>query len=197
MMLGAVGSDIQSRPGPQLQVRDAVSSIASRAFYSTERFGASAPQNHLAANEATGAWLVFAGTALLVPASGVVARSELLTGARLLALLEAEGLKALERIDGQFAIAWWNGRGGTLRLIRDRFGMEPLCYAQRGRSILFGSRACDIAASSPGAPGLSMQGIVEFLTHCYLPGNNTLFEGILRVPGGAVVEFSAGTGATR
>jgi asparagine synthase (glutamine-hydrolysing) len=197
MMLGAVGSDIQSRPGPQLQVRDAVSSIASRAFYSTERFGASAPQNHLAANEATGAWLVFAGTALLVPASGVVARSELLTGAKLLALLEAEGLKALERIDGQFAIAWWNGRGGTLRLIRDRFGMEPLCYAQRGRSILFGSRACDIAASSPGAPGLSMQGIVEFLTHCYLPGNNTLFEGILRVPGGAVVEFSAGTGATR
>ena len=36
-------------------------------------------------------------------------------------------------------------------------------------------------------PEVSSQGLAEFLTYCYLPGNTTLFEGVLRVPPGSVV----------
>jgi asparagine synthase (glutamine-hydrolysing) len=200
MILGAVGCDISPAPGRgfALQAADATAGqYASRVLCSQERFGTSDPRNHLSSDAASGAWLAFAGNALLVPAAGVVARGESLTAARLLALFEAEGLRALDRLDGQFAIAWWNRREGVLRLIRDRFGMEPLCYAHSGRQIVFGSLACDVAANMAAAPGLSMQGVVEYLTHCYLPGNSTLFEGILRVPGGALLEFSAATGASR
>ena len=196
MILGAVGCDISSAPdrGFVLQAAD---SNSSRVYSGNDRLGTSDPNRTLASDAASGAWLAIAGNALLVPAAGVIARGESLTAARLLNMLETEGLRALDRIDGQFAIAWWNGRGGVLRLIRDRFGMEPLCYSQIGRQIIFGSLACDVAASLATRPGLSMQGIVEYLTHCYLPGSSTLYNGIVRVPGGALLEFSAATGASR
>ena len=196
MILGAVGCDISSAPdrGFVLQAAD---SNSSRVYSGNDRLGTSDPNRTLASDAASGAWLAIAGNALLVPAAGVIARGESLTAARLLSMLETEGLRALDRIDGQFAIAWWNGRGGVLRLIRDRFGMEPLCYSQIGRQIIFGSLACDVAASLATRPGLSMQGIVEYLTHCYLPGRSTLYNGIVRVPGGALLEFSAATGASR
>jgi asparagine synthase (glutamine-hydrolysing) len=200
VILGAVGCDISPDPGRgfALRVTDGHSrQFANQAFFSQERCGTSEPNNHIAANAATGAWLAFAGNPLLVPAAGIVARGESLTAARLLTMFETEDLRALTRLEGQFSIAWWNGRAGVLRLIRDRFGMEPMCYSHGNRRIVFGTLGCDVAASRGVAPRLSMQGIVEYLTHCYLPGNNTLYEDVLRVPAGAVVEFSAATGACR
>jgi asparagine synthase (glutamine-hydrolysing) len=145
----------------------------------------------------TGSWLMVSGKALAVAAAAVMTRGEPLPAERLLVMLKDHGVRALDGIDGQFAIAWWDARAGVLRLIRDRFGMEPLCYWQHSRQIVFGSQARDVADHLPSRPGLSMQGVVEYLTYCFLPGNTTLFEGIMRVPGGALVEFSQATGATR
>jgi asparagine synthase (glutamine-hydrolysing) len=200
VILGAVGCEISPDPGRgfALQAADTHSGqLASRVFFSEQRFGTSDPKGHLSANATTGAWLAFAGRPLLVPAAGILARGESLTAPRLLAMLEAEGLKALDKLDGQFSIAWWSGRDGVLRLIRDRYGMEPLSYSHRNRQIVFGSLSCDVANSLAVRPGLSMQGVVEYLAHCYLPGSSTLFEGLLRVPAGALVEFSAATGSCR
>ena len=39
-------------------------------------------------------------------------------------------MTALDDVDGGFAIAWWNAPHQELRLIRDRFGAEPLFYAR-------------------------------------------------------------------
>lgn len=198
MILGGIGCDLRPAAGREfvLQPTDALSGqYATRVLYSQERFGTSDPRSHFHSNASTGAWLAFTGNPLLVPSAGIAARGESLTASRLLAMLETDDLGALAKLDGQFAIVWWNGRSGVLRLIRDRFGMEPLCYSRSNRQLVFASLACDVAASLAVPPSLSMQGIVEYLTHCYLPGNNTLFEGILRVPAGAVVEFSAATGA--
>jgi asparagine synthase (glutamine-hydrolysing) len=190
MILGAVGCDIRTQSSPAAQAADMLSGVSSRGFVGPQKFGASDPRSHAASNPSTGAWLVHAGNALLVPPSGVVARSEFLTAAQLLSLFEAEGLKGLARLDGQFAIAWWSGRNGVLRLIRDRYGMEPLYYAQNGRGIVFASLANEIVATARISPSLSMQGLVEYLTHCYLPGDNSLYEGVMRVPAGGYVEFT-------
>jgi asparagine synthase (glutamine-hydrolysing) len=145
----------------------------------------------------SGSWLVISGRPLRVAAAGVVRRGEPVSPAALLALLASDGLRALDGIDGQFAFAWWNARDGVLTLLRDRFGMEPLCYWHSGRQLVFGSLARDIATALSIPPRLSMQGLVEYLTYCFLPGNNTLFEGIARVPAGAAVEFSPATGTCR
>jgi hypothetical protein len=57
-------------------------------------------------NASGGVWLLFSGNVLLVPA-GVAARGESSTAARLLTMLESEDLRALDRLDRQFASAWW------------------------------------------------------------------------------------------
>ena len=38
-------------------------------------------------------------------------------------------LAALDRLNGQFAFAWWQPRHRRLTLVRDRFGVRPLYYA--------------------------------------------------------------------
>jgi len=49
-----------------------------------------------------------------------------------------------------------------------------------------------VARARGTPPKISQQGLVEFLTFCYLPGTNTLFEGIVRVPPGSLVEWRPG-----
>ena len=200
MILGAVGRELSPDPGRgfTLQASDVrPGQVASRVYRSARPIGTLDARDSLIADAASGAWLAFSGNPLLVSAAGVIARGAPLNAARLLAMLEADGVRALDQVDGQFAIAWWSARRGMLSLIRDRFGMESLCYSSGDRQLVFGTLARDVAASVAARPGLSMQGVVEYLTHCYLPGTNTLFEGIFRVPAGALVEYAAATGSCR
>lgn len=200
MILGAVGRPLQADPaGPfTLKVADTTSGRAANVAYcSSERFGAGDARQRLTGSAPTGSWLAFSGNPLLPAVESVVSRARSLTAADLLQRFEAEGLAALAKIDGQFAIAWWNAREGKLRLIRDRFGMEPLHYAVRQRGLLFATRAGDAAAFDATSPRLSMQALAEYLAHCYLPGDQTLYDGIDRVPAGGSVEFSADSGALR
>jgi asparagine synthase (glutamine-hydrolysing) len=199
MLLGAVGCPLNPDPSLGFTLRAADERVGGGAcvLRSAQRYGAADPRGALTRDEQSGSWLAFSGNPMKVAAAGVIARGERLDALQLLRLLEAEGISALQPLQGQFAIAWWNARGGVLTLARDHFGAEPLCYAQRNRQLLFGSRARDVAAALPEPARLSMQGLVEFLTHCYLPGNSTLFEQVMRVPAGSALEFTAATGACR
>jgi asparagine synthase (glutamine-hydrolysing) len=111
-------------------------------------------------------------------------------------LLEQQGLRALEEMDGQFVIVWWCAARRELRLIRDRFGAEPFYYAQNGNRLLFGSRIRDLMATGLVPRALSADGLAEFLVYCYLPGTYTLHEGVLRVPAGGSVLWSATRGVS-
>jgi asparagine synthase (glutamine-hydrolysing) len=199
MLLGAVGCPLNPDPSLGFTLRAADERVGGGAcvLRSAQRYGAADPRGALTRDEQSGSWLAFSGNPMKVAAAGVIARGERLDALQLLRLLEAGGISALQPLQGQFAIAWWNARGGVLTLARDHFGAEPLCYAQRNRQLLFGSRARDVAAALPEPARLSMQGLVEFLTHCYLPGNSTLFEQVMRVPAGSALEFTAATGACR
>ncbi len=196
MVLGAVGCSLATSLQAQfsLHVADARPGIGGcEGRVGGEAVGTRNAGTNLAANSQVGSWLVLSGNPLLPAPNGALARAKALTAAELLEHLTARGLDALEALDGQFAIAWWEGSSGTLRLMRDRFGMEPLAYWRSGKQCLFGSRARDVARSLPGKPQLSTQGLAEYLTHCYLPGDNTLFEGVTRVPPGGIVEFLPAT----
>src|SRR5690349_12837198 len=64
------------------------------------------------------------------------------------ALLERDGLAALDSLNGQFAFAWWQPELRRLTLARDRFGVRPLHYTVLGDgSIVFGSEAKALFAS--------------------------------------------------
>jgi asparagine synthase (glutamine-hydrolysing) len=143
-------------------------------------------EHTFAVDESSGSWLAFSGN----PFWRSTGRPA--TAASLLEQLSSSGLKALNDLDGGFGVAWWQGRGEQMLLIRDRFGIEPLHYHFDAGVTLFGSRARDVAATMARWPGLSPQGLAEYLTYCYTPGNTTLLHGIFRVPAGSAVVVGKG-----
>src|SRR2546426_644791 len=94
---------------------------------------------------AGGAWLVYNGEIYNAPdlradlqARGARFRSRSDTEVVLEALC-AWGSAALPRLNGMFALAFWDPRGRRLLLARDRFGEKPLYYARTGGLLLFAS----------------------------------------------------------
>jgi asparagine synthase (glutamine-hydrolysing) len=104
--------------------------------------------------------------------------------------------RVLSHVDGVFALVWWDGL--ELHLVRDRFGAEPMFYAQtklrgstNGSSLVFGSRARDVVASAGLPRRVSDEALAEYLTYAYVPGTRTLYDGVARVPAGGHVRFTA------
>ncbi len=53
------------------------------------------------------------------------------------------------RLRGMFAIALWDERERRLHLVRDEFGIKPLCILQRGAQVFFASEVKAIRALQP------------------------------------------------
>lgn len=56
------------------------------------------------------------------------------------------GTSAMCRFNGMFAFALYDARDGSLYLVRDRFGVKPLYYVARAKSLHFASTARTMAA---------------------------------------------------
>ena len=106
-----------------------------------------------------------------------------------LRLLERDGANALDRLNGQFAFAWWQPRERRLTLVRDRFGVRPLYYATLDDgSLVFGSEAKALFASGEVAPEPDLAGIDEVFTLWGPRPPRTAFAGVSQVlPGGLLV----------
>jgi len=144
-------------------------------------------EERLAADPASGSWLAVSGHLYGDDAAAPIAPPAPGLASRLLARLTAAGPDAVAEFDGSFAIAFHDGRARRLHLIRDRFGIEPLFYAELPGAVAFASRTRDLAAAELLGGGLCPQGLAEFLTYCYAPGDATLDRGVRRVPAGSRV----------
>ena len=134
-----------------------------------------------AVDAATGSWLEVCGNPLI---DGARHRAQWL-----LRVLRERGTAALAPVEGAFALVWWDAPRGRLVLLRDRFGAEPFYYTQRDTDLVFGSRVRDFGTIDGRAFEFSPQGLIEFLTYCFIPGDATLDRDVWRVPAGSVVQF--------
>ncbi len=110
-----------------------------------------------------------------------------------LRLLARDGLDALERLNGQFAFAWWQPDRRRLTLVRDRFGVRPLYYAESSdHGLVFGSEAKALFASGEVAAAPDLGGLDEVFTLWGARPPRTPFEGVAQVPPGGVVIWEGG-----
>lgn len=89
----------------------------------------------------------------------------------------------LRRLNGIFAFAIWDTRRGDLLLARDPYGVKPLHYAPEAGRFRFASEIKALLAA--GVPSrLNRPALHAFMNLRYVPGDDTLFEGVRRLPPG-------------
>lgn len=102
----------------------------------------------------------------------------------------------LARLRGMFAFAILDLRTRELHLVRDRLGIKPLVYWQRGHELVFGSTVRALLPYlKPAERKLSPASIDAYLAHRYVPAPHTVFDGIQRLPHGHHAHFDLNTGA--
>lgn len=102
----------------------------------------------------------------------------------------AEGSRFLRRLNGVYTAALWDGRCGQLRLITDRFGMQPLYYAQSHERFIFATEVKALLTNPGVSHRLSMRGVAQFFTYGFYWGNNTLLEAVQVVPAATVLSLT-------
>ena len=109
----------------------------------------------------------------------------------LLAMYARHGEAMLTRLNGIFAFAIWDARLGRLFLARDRLGVKPLYYAQRGDLFAFGSEIKALLQALPRTR-INETAVADFLTFLWVPDPDTLHEGIYQLPAGHCATYGDG-----
>ena len=110
----------------------------------------------------------------------------------LLQLWEEEGTDSVERLNGMFAFALYDRTAGKLFLVRDRFGVKPLYFADTGAYLVFASEPKGVLASGLLEPRLDPASLAEYMTFQNLFGDRVIFGGMRLLPPGCLVEVDVG-----
>jgi asparagine synthase (glutamine-hydrolysing) len=108
----------------------------------------------------------------------------------ILALYARKGTDCLQYLNGMFALAIWDSTERTLFLARDRVGIKPLYYAETADGIVFASEIKSLFASQRVSARVLTKNIDTYLTFSYVPGVETLFQGVFRVLPGQWLQIS-------
>jgi asparagine synthase (glutamine-hydrolysing) len=110
----------------------------------------------------------------------------------LLELWRAWGAEGLHRLNGQFAFAVHDRRDGSLSLIRDRFGVRPMYYAETNRGFVFASECKALFASGLVRAAPDLAGLDEIFTWWAPRGARTVFAGVRQLEPGCWARWEAG-----
>ncbi len=92
---------------------------------------------------------------------------------------EAWGDAAFEKMNGQWAVALWDSKTGTLVLSRDRLGVRPLYFVEHRGRLVFASEVKALFAGAPDLPReLDPRGLDETFTFWTVVPPQTMFRGV-------------------
>jgi asparagine synthase (glutamine-hydrolysing) len=94
----------------------------------------------------------------------------------------ARGTGVFTSLLGDFAFALWDGPRARLICGRDVLGLRPLFYTSTERALVVASELQAVLRRRPGKPNVAM--VAEALTGVATSRDETLFDGVFRVPPG-------------
>jgi asparagine synthase (glutamine-hydrolysing) len=98
----------------------------------------------------------------------------------------------LPRLRGMFAFAIWDRRSRRLLLARDRLGIKPLYWVRPGRDFAFASEIKALFAFADVERRVRDGAVPQYFALRYVPGPQTLFQGVERLQPGHALAFTAG-----
>ncbi|MCA9219533.1 MAG: asparagine synthase (glutamine-hydrolyzing), partial [Planctomycetales bacterium] len=99
------------------------------------------------------------------------------------------GVRAIERFNGMFALAFWDRKARTLLLARDRYGIKPLYVSQQRETFAFGSEQKAILARPDFERRLDKPALLEYFTFQNIFTDKTLLEDVSLLPPGHYAEL--------
>lgn len=96
-------------------------------------------------------------------------------------LYEKYGTKFLEKLNGMFALAIWDGKKQRLIIARDRLGIKPLYYCVDGEKVIFSSEIKGIIAQPSFKREVDFESLHYYFFHNNIPAPKTIFKNILSV----------------
>lgn len=112
-------------------------------------------------------------------------------------LYEERGDAFVRELNGQFAVALWDGRARRLLLVRDRVGIAPLYYMRQGEELLFASEVKALLAVMREPPRPNLRALDQLFTFWAPVAPESLFEGISELPPGEMAEVTQAGVITR
>ncbi|MDP2318103.1 MAG: asparagine synthase (glutamine-hydrolyzing) [Acidobacteriota bacterium] len=102
------------------------------------------------------------------------------------------GESVLDRLNGMFAIAIWDGRDQSLRLVRDRLGVKPLYYYADASRLIFASEIKAILQHPDVAREVEPRGLLNYFAYGHAVGEETIYRGIRKLLPGHVLRARDG-----
>jgi len=113
-------------------------------------------------------------------------------GAVLPHLYEELGPAFVERLNGIFAIAVWDAGREALHMVRDRFGVKPLYWAQLHGRVSFASEMRALLADPAIPRDVDLEAVDHFLTFRFLPSPYTPLTGVHKLPPATALRCTRG-----
>ncbi len=107
----------------------------------------------------------------------------------ILAAYSVWGAGAFAKLNGIFAFALWDAKEKRLLLVRDPVGVKPLYYCLRNSQLVFSSEIKAILEDTAVPRRLNPLALDLYLRLNYVPGPLSLFDGIEKLPPGAVLTW--------
>lgn len=98
---------------------------------------------------------------------------------------------AVGRLIGMFAFALWDRTTRNLTLVRDRFGVKPLYWAQVDGQFLFGSELKAFRAHPDFRAEMDPAALAGYLRHAYVPSPRSIYRGAHKLRPGHMLTLSA------
>lgn len=109
----------------------------------------------------------------------------------LLAAYAAWGESCLDRLNGMFAFAIWDGAAATLFCARDRLGVKPFTYVWDGHRLAFASETKGLIAGGFAPGARSAEAIYEFIARGYTTGGRSFHAGVSVLEPGCCLRLDA------
>ncbi|MGA2336186.1 MAG: asparagine synthase (glutamine-hydrolyzing) [Terriglobales bacterium] len=109
----------------------------------------------------------------------------------LLKALVQWGERALEKLEGMFAFAFWDDRNRNLLVARDRVGMKPLYYYAGPRGFAFASEVKVLERAQICSLTVDHDSVASFLAYGAVIGPKTIFKEIRELEPGHLLRVSA------
>jgi asparagine synthase (glutamine-hydrolysing) len=143
------------------------------------------------ANEDKTLWIIFNGEIFNYPElrQQLISRGHRFTTHSdtevIIHLYEEKGEQCLDDLNGQFALAIYDGKKQSLFLARDRMGIRPLFYTMHNGRFLFGSEIKALFSADPSIPRLINRDVIQEIFTFWSPaGTETVFQDVQQLDPG-------------